>query len=138
MDAQTRGMAPSVFIPPDISHPVDVEYTEGQTGNIISWSIDGAGTGGWAYYINRNGTLVASGSWSDPGTITYPVDGLSPGVYEILLHASDNFGYVEDVVLVTVSAAQNNLDWMAWTAVISVAGIAALVVFKAFKLQLIR
>jgi hypothetical protein len=141
LNAPTHGIAPSINFPPIITTPLDGGYTEGQTGFVISWSIDGQGTTSQTYTISRNGTQVASGSWNDPGTITYPVNGLAAGVYSFLLHASDNVGFVEDEVIVTVHEAPPtpaNIDWVIWTVVIAFAGVAALIVFKAVKVLHLR
>jgi hypothetical protein len=134
-DAQTRGIAPCTNNPPIISTPADIEYTAGQTGHVISWNIDGQGTTTQSYAITRNGTQVASGSWTDPGTVNYNVDGLDAGVYSIAIYASDNAGSVSDEVIVTVNAAVlgTTIDWTVLLVSIAFIGAVALVVIKAVK-----
>ncbi|MHA1248303.1 MAG: right-handed parallel beta-helix repeat-containing protein [Candidatus Thorarchaeota archaeon] len=87
-------------IAPTIDHPSDVEYVEGTTGNVITWSPSDAHPD--RYEVYRNGTLVESGAW-DGGQITVNVDGFGAGTYNYTLVVYDKAGNcASDTVLVTV------------------------------------
>ncbi|MBN2228397.1 MAG: hypothetical protein JW779_02315 [Candidatus Thorarchaeota archaeon] len=90
------------MLKPTISHPSDIEYTEGETGNSITWTPLSELPS--YYQIRRNGSLVYSHSWSG-SLVNYNVDGLTNGTYIFRLTVFDLSGYsVYDEVTVTVSA----------------------------------
>ncbi len=74
---------PKLVVPPtpelSISSPSDISYTEGETGNEISWLpvVDQS----VRYHSWLNDTEIATDVWSS-GEILLDVDGLSPGAYE--------------------------------------------------------
>lgn len=85
---------------PTLSSPPDIEYTVGESGNVLAWT--GSDVHPAWYEVYRNGTLIQSGDW-DGSNITISVDGLSTGVYEfavVVLDTSNN--NATDSVLVTV------------------------------------
>ncbi|MBN1215131.1 MAG: glycoside hydrolase family 9 protein [Candidatus Lokiarchaeota archaeon] len=86
---------------PSINSPANVEYQEGETGNSLSWiATDDNPT---TYTITRDGSQVASGSWSSGNSITINVDGLSIGTYTYICTVSDVDGQTNsDSVAVTV------------------------------------
>lgn len=88
--------------PPEISSPDDITYSEGTTGNEITWTI--SDNNPQTYTVYRNGSVQVSGTWSlSPDTITIGVDDLTIGVYNYTLKAVDAFGSSSiDTVLVTV------------------------------------
>ncbi len=89
---------------PAITHPSDMIYPAGATGNSITWTVTDASTGITNYTIYRNGTSIATGSWIDGMPKTLNVDGLSVGVYNYTILAADGYGdSVKDTVFVTVS-----------------------------------
>ena len=58
------------------------------------------------YVIYRNGTQIATGSWSSGINITIDVDGLKAGIYNFTIMFVDSFGNsASDDVLVTVLSA---------------------------------
>ncbi|MHA1370167.1 MAG: hypothetical protein ACTSRA_10685, partial [Promethearchaeota archaeon] len=65
---------------PSLSHPSDVVYSHGSTGNEISWVATDGSTGATSFTIYRNSTTVSSGSWSSGVPIVTSVDGLAVGV----------------------------------------------------------
>lgn len=87
---------------PVVSQPLDIVYSEGETGFAISWS--GSDFYPADYSIYRNGSLVRSGHWNLTSTkITLGIDGLTAGIYLyqiVLTDTSEN--YVIDEVLVRV------------------------------------
>lgn len=87
---------------PELSAPADFEYSEGYTGNSISWTVNDENPG--TYTVYRNGTEIGSGEWSTtPATVIINVDGLSIGLYNFTIQAEDDFGNIAfDTVLVTV------------------------------------
>ncbi|MGY5876781.1 MAG: NosD domain-containing protein [Candidatus Thorarchaeota archaeon] len=86
--------------PPTIDHPLDVEYIEGTTGHIITWSP--SDTDPSHYVVYQNDTEMISASW-DGSSITVNVDGLSIGVYECRIVVYDTSGnWVSDTVIVRV------------------------------------
>jgi len=88
---------------PLIDHPSDIEYAEGTTGHVITWSPSDAHPA--TYELYRNGTLVGSGTWAS-GEIMVSVDGFNVGTYNYTLVANDEAGHsTSDTVFVTVTPA---------------------------------
>ena len=87
---------------PSLNQPADISYTEGDTGNSISWiATDNNPT---IYIITENTVEVQSGSWSSGTPININVDGLSQGSYTYIIIVSDQAGQTAtDTVIVTVS-----------------------------------
>ncbi|MFW9992466.1 MAG: hypothetical protein ACFFD4_10515 [Candidatus Odinarchaeota archaeon] len=86
--------------PPVIDHPDDIEYSEGETGNQITWNPVESHPD--SYTILRNGMEVESGEW-DGSPISINVDGLEAGSYTYQLTVYDNSGYsASDNVVVNV------------------------------------
>ncbi len=90
-------------IAPTIDSPLDIEYTEGDIGNTITWNPDDLHPSN--YEILRDGVSVGSFVWSLPlESIMVPVDGLLPGEYNYTLVVTDTGGNtVSDSVIVTVT-----------------------------------
>ncbi|MBY9007143.1 MAG: hypothetical protein KGD63_10320 [Candidatus Lokiarchaeota archaeon] len=75
---------------PELNSPPDVYYKAGETGVSITWiATDDNPT---TYIITRNGTIVASGSWSSGDSITVSVDGLSVDNYQFTCTVNDGSG----------------------------------------------
>ncbi len=90
---------------PSINSPADISYVQGNSGNSISWTAtdDNPTT----YTITRDGSQVASGSWSSGSPITVSVDGLSQGTYNYVIIVNDGDGQsATDTVQVNVSFEQ--------------------------------
>ena len=88
---------------PSINHPSDITYSLGSTGNSISWTITATNTGTTGYTIYRNGTSIATGSWTSGIPVTITFYGLAAGIYNYTIVASNGLGgLVQDTVIVTV------------------------------------
>jgi parallel beta-helix repeat protein len=91
------------YISPEIDSPDNIEYTEGETGHVITWTPDD--TYPALFEILRNGSTIDSGPW-DGSAISVSVDGLFPGIHNYTLTVWDLTGNSEsDTVLVTVIEA---------------------------------
>ncbi|UCD00591.1 MAG: ABC transporter substrate-binding protein [Promethearchaeota archaeon] len=87
----------------DISHPPDITYTQGDTGNVISWVVNEGYEQGAIYYIyNESDTLMDSDTWDIGIPITFNVDGLSVGIHTFRIEVYNTLEYVEDTVGVEV------------------------------------
>jgi uncharacterized protein YvpB len=86
-----------------ISTPIDLQYSEGSSGNILSWNATDKYPGTFVVY--RNGTLTGdSGSWTDVDFISINIDGLVKGVYNYTIAISDlSDNQISDTVIVTVA-----------------------------------
>ncbi len=88
------------MLKPTVNHPSDIEYTEGDVSNSITWV--GSSELPYRYQIRRNGSLVESENWVT-NTINYNVDGLADGTYIFSITFYDRAGYsISDSVKVTV------------------------------------
>jgi hypothetical protein len=88
------------LIAPNVTHPTDVWYLEGGVENIITWYPDDLFP--ISYYVLIDGLEVASESW-DGSSISYTVDGLTPGVHNCTIVVIDiNDNMISDSVQVTV------------------------------------
>jgi len=87
--------------PPVISNPLDIDYEQGATGNIIVWSPSDARPN--SYSITRNGVVVKSGIWTG-ADVSIAVDGLSPDLYNYQITVYDKAGNsATDTVIVIVN-----------------------------------
>jgi len=93
----------------DISHPPDINYTEGDTGNTISWVVTSNLIVNPIYNISRNDTEIESNSWSSGDPIVINVDGLSAGTYEYKIEVRNSDSVKEDIVIVTVNAEEKEI-----------------------------
>jgi len=110
IDAGSNTATDTVFITvvdgsnPTIDNPSDIGYTEGETGNTITWNPDDLHP--LNYELFRDGVSLSSKVWGLPlESIIIPVDGLSPGDYNYTIVVTDVGGNsVSDSVIVTVEA----------------------------------
>ena len=85
---------------PAIDSPADIVFTEGETGNDITWTP--ADDYPATYIITCNGTEVRSDIW-DGGTISVNLDDLDPGTYSFICTVYDKAGNTgDDEVIVVV------------------------------------
>ncbi|HME53434.1 MAG TPA: PQQ-binding-like beta-propeller repeat protein, partial [Candidatus Lokiarchaeia archaeon] len=90
---------------PAITQPLPTSYCAGTTGHAISWAISGPQNGTRSWTIYRDGTTVATGSWTSGTPVTVNVDGLAIGSYNYTIVASDGLGGTSNsTVIVTVIA----------------------------------
>ncbi|MDH5403680.1 MAG: BspA family leucine-rich repeat surface protein [Candidatus Heimdallarchaeota archaeon] len=89
-------------IPPMINNPVDISYTQGSTGNTISWTVGDIHPG--VYIVSKDTEVILEDvTWTN-GTITINIDGLTEGTYTFTISVYDEFGnVVDDTVMVTVT-----------------------------------
>ncbi|MFW9965414.1 MAG: hypothetical protein ACFFCX_17710, partial [Candidatus Sifarchaeia archaeon] len=87
---------------PTIDTPVDQDVVEGSSGNQITWSPYDLHPS--SYQIYREHVLVKSGTWnSSLETITFSVDGLTLGVYNVTIVVFDTTSRKTiDTVFITV------------------------------------
>ena len=86
--------------PPVLSSPADIEYEEGTTGHVISWTVGDLNPRNYTIY--NNSVPIDSGDWMS-GAIECNVDGLSAGTYNYTIAACDVYNQCAmDMVCVTV------------------------------------
>jgi len=87
---------------PTLNSPADVEYTEGETGNTIEWTVTDLQSGTWDLLLN--GSSDETGTWSSGGdAISIEVDNLASGTYNFTMIVEDASGNsASDSVIVTV------------------------------------
>jgi hypothetical protein len=116
-------------VPPTITHPSDVSYSHGATGNSISWTVSDTRISTSNYTIYRNGTIIDTGSWTNGTPIIVNVDGLSDGTYNYTIVATDGYGgSVLDTVIVTVVSPSPTISFGGFTfGIVMLLGVAGLV-----------
>ena len=93
-----------------ITHPPDVSYIEGSTGNSISWVMTAINTSNPTYTIHRDLTLLRNDTWTPGMSEFINVDGLSTGVYNYTIQAFNGpFPQLNnlDYVIVNVTSEVN-------------------------------
>ncbi|MHA2100122.1 MAG: hypothetical protein ACW99A_15715, partial [Candidatus Kariarchaeaceae archaeon] len=91
---------------PALSHPSDITYQFGTTGNEISWTVTDNNPN--SYEIYRNGTIIDSGLWLNASPILISIDGLGINVYNFTIYLNDSYNnFNSDLVWVTVN---NDID----------------------------
>ena len=78
--------------PPAITHPGDISYISGYTGNTISWIVTDNSFSQTKYVVYLNGSIVNSGAWTPGMPITMNIDGLSVGSYNFTIVVDDDLG----------------------------------------------
>jgi hypothetical protein len=98
------------IVPPVLSHPSDIEFVNGTTGNIVSWN--GTDDNPLSYVILVNGTETAGGYWnSSSETFDLNCDDFSPGLYNVTIFVFDmGFNMDRDTVWVTVLESPFGFD----------------------------
>ncbi len=90
---------PPVFTarPPQIYN-----MTEGSTGNVLNWTVTDRSPANYEIYVN--GTLMANDTWASGDTISYNIDSLTAGNYNITIVVYDEVGNnATDTVTVAVT-----------------------------------
>jgi hypothetical protein len=90
---------------PTLSHPDDVEFTEGSQGITITWTMNDLYPD--AYQVYLDGELLQTGAWNSTGeSLIIPVDGFPAGIYNASLTVIDESGNsAVDYVTVSVQPA---------------------------------
>ncbi|MHA2277557.1 MAG: LamG-like jellyroll fold domain-containing protein, partial [Candidatus Kariarchaeaceae archaeon] len=84
------GIASYDDIPSFTSTPSDLQYNEGNTGNILTWNSTDANPESFTIY--QNGNQIDTGTWTNTAGITMNVDGLSKGNYNYTIVIVDSIG----------------------------------------------
>ncbi len=91
---------PGTPLPPSISHPYDIVYSEGEDGNTITWEIYSPCPE--EYEVFLDGELLLAGRWGE-ATLEISVDGLKAGTHNVTIVATVFCGAsLRDTVFVTV------------------------------------
>jgi len=103
-DAWLVKTIPPETTPPELSAPEDLAFEEETTGHVITWVVGDRCPGTYAIYTDSG--RVDSDTWTN-GTITWNVDGLALGTYNVTLFVWDAaHNGVSDTVWVTVMAPE--------------------------------
>jgi len=106
LSVNDTGTVFSIIGNPTITAPADITYNLGATGHSISWTVTDTSYGVRGYTVYRNGTSVATGSWTNNTAVTISVDGLATGSYNYTIVATNGLdGASSDTVIVTVVGA---------------------------------
>ncbi|MFW9919493.1 MAG: hypothetical protein ACFFED_07825 [Candidatus Thorarchaeota archaeon] len=93
---------------PLIDNPADIEFSSGETGNIITWTATDLHLESYTIYLNgtEDDTYTLG---SSPATIQYDVDDLSEGVHNVTVLVQDESGNsASDEVIVIVMPATSS------------------------------
>jgi hypothetical protein len=91
---------------PTIDHPSDMSFTAGSGTHQIVWTPQS--TAPSEYGIYTNGTVNENGKWTG-GSISYDLEGLSPGTYNVTLVVYDLFSRpASDLVIVHVEEGETS------------------------------
>jgi peptide/nickel transport system substrate-binding protein len=85
-----------------ISHPDDVSYINGSTGNSITWYILTNLELNTIYYVYQNDSLFDTGGWQSGSPVTINIDDFTEGSYEFRIEAHSGSTIEEDIVILTV------------------------------------
>ncbi len=113
-------------IDPILNSPLDVIYTEGDTGNNIIWIA--SDTNPATYIVYKNGVVEESDSWTSGSSIIICVDGLSTNQYNYTIVVEDQAGNLaKDTVIVAVTGAVPELPLNSVLFVISIVAYVVIV-----------
>lgn len=87
-----------------INHPADITFTEGTTGNTITWIVTTNLEVDPTYDLYINDTFSYSDSWESGVSIFIDLDALTVGSYEYRIEVFNGLEYIEDTVIVNVNA----------------------------------
>ncbi|MHA2363945.1 MAG: NosD domain-containing protein [Candidatus Hodarchaeales archaeon] len=89
-------------IPPYLRHILDLKFEEGSQGNDLQWYAFDKNPGN--YTIEINDFSILNGSWSRSPWITFNLDDIPVGSYNVTINVMDAFGnYANDSVLITIT-----------------------------------
>lgn len=96
-----------------ITHPPDVSYVEGSTGNFISWTITAVNISNPTYTVYRGLTLLENDTWTPGIPVIINVDNLSVGDYSYSIQAYNGpfpQSFMADYVIVTVTTKTSEVN----------------------------
>ncbi|MFW9940087.1 MAG: Loki-CTERM sorting domain-containing protein [Candidatus Thorarchaeota archaeon] len=96
-----------------ITHPSDVSYVEGSTGNVISWTMTAVNISNPTYTVYRGLTFLENDTWTSGIPVSINIDGLSAGDYTYTILAYNGpFPQllVTDNVIVTVTSSASEVN----------------------------
>ncbi|MFW9926830.1 MAG: NosD domain-containing protein [Candidatus Thorarchaeota archaeon] len=86
---------------PLVDSPLDIVYTYGTTGNIITWEIFDDNPYHW--YVLKDGEFLIGSAWHENNeTVVIDIDGLDIGIYHYEIIANDYAHNSTDEVIVSV------------------------------------
>ncbi|MFX0139495.1 MAG: ABC transporter substrate-binding protein [Candidatus Hodarchaeota archaeon] len=94
-----------------INHPEDITFTEGSTGNTITWIITTNLEVDPTYDLYVNTLLYNSYSWHSGIPLVFILDNLTAGSYEYRIEVSNGVEMIEDTVIVKVNAKAEEDDF---------------------------
>ncbi|MFQ5833436.1 MAG: hypothetical protein ACE5H4_12075 [Candidatus Thorarchaeota archaeon] len=116
---------------PTLNHPADIEYVQGQTGNIITWSPSDQYPA--SYQILLDGSILRSGTWNSTAeNIVEVVDGHAVGEYNYTIVVADVRGNTA-VDEVTVTVLPPPFDPLIAVIAIAAAGVVLMIVAVAIR-----
>ena len=86
----------------EITTPSNINYDEGDTGNIIIWTVTSNLISNPNYSIYKDDVLNRTGFWESGEPIIINVDGLSEGKYAYRIEVNNFNDTIQDIVIVTV------------------------------------
>ncbi len=85
-----------------ISHPDDVSYINGSTGNSITWNILTNLELNTICYVYQNDSLFDTRGWQSGSPVIVNIDNFTEGSYEFCIEAHSGSTIEDDIVIVTV------------------------------------
>jgi len=121
----------------DISHPPDINYTVGDTGNTISWVVTSTLVISPTYYIYQDNVSIDTNSWSSGSPIEINIDGLSVGTYEYRIEVHNSDVVIKDFVTVNVEArAEEIIPGFSLLFVLGITSVSMIYIYKKSKKKL--
>ncbi|MFX0043779.1 MAG: ABC transporter substrate-binding protein [Candidatus Hodarchaeota archaeon] len=124
-DIVNVNVQPFIF---EITHPVDINYVEGDTGNAILWTVTSNLISNPNYSIYVNDVLNRTGVWQSGEPIAINVDGLSAGSYEYRIEVYNLNTNIQDIVTVTVESPSKPKDEIPGYSVLLLVGISVIII----------
>lgn len=107
----------------EITTPSNINYDEGDTGNIIIWTVTSNLISNPNYSIYKDDVLNRTGFWESGEPIAINVDGLSVGSYEYRIEVDNFNNTIQDIVIVTVETPKKSEPEISGYSVLFLVGI---------------
>ncbi|MFX1441153.1 MAG: SBBP repeat-containing protein [Promethearchaeota archaeon] len=122
-------------IAPEINHPQDITYKEGENGNNIAWIPADLKPG--IFEVYRDGTRILTGTWNE-SAIVINVDDLLFGAYNYTIIAYDSSGNsASDTVYVQVTQLNAVPDFLSYIPILGIIALLAAISYFMY-LRLMR